>query len=315
MSEFQNFEIKFITLLAKACSFIYPKKEIIVPSLSLTYNVSDAKKFLVDNRLNHLCAINFKNDTVQTFGESTYKDWINQSELYKKNLYHALSLIKDKLKDENWLLIKTISSYPHFTSDIDVLVLDEDLIKVVNDLNSSLKYQRISRGIKENDIVDVLLDAQNSISWTGTPDISSKFIWSNTRQNFIKDLSFKVPNENLDFLIRLGHIPFELAEFRLGELLHLFSIARKIDFDLLEYEAKLCSWPKSYKRTLNHLNQLHLDIFGISLLKSDQVRSGKKRTFPNRVSYFNLALSVVEKRAWQKIVGARYVLRDRILGA
>lgn len=100
----------------------------------------------------------------------------------------------------------------------------------------------------------------------------------------------------------MAHLPFEQAEIRLGELLHIFKQSKKVHWEILEKEAVLNGWGSTFRRTKALFNSLHERLFK----KTDYIH------FPYRVSFVSLAQAVIEKKAWNKIWGARYVIKDRL---
>jgi len=246
--------------LLKVCYSIYPKK---ITAL-LVKRDTDFPTFLKKNRL-----------------EKT-----NKYDRYKKNLIKSLKLLKKILGKEPFTVIKTISSYPHITSDLDVVVKNKILLEKLKKINFPIKT-----------------DINNRVSWTNGEEISRDFIWNNIQNYDFHGVKVLVPNTNLDVLIRMAHLPFEQAEIRLGELLHLFKQFKNINWRLLENEAKINGWPKTFKRVKKLLNQLHYSLFN----------STKSINFPYRLSWLLLIQSVIEKKAWKKIWGARYIIKDRLL--
>lgn len=226
------------------------------------------------------------------------------------NRYHESS-------GNKFLLIKTLSSYSHSTSDIDVLV-EGDIVK--DEMES---YFKENSWYKSNDLTlssdcgEVELDIQSKVSWTNSDDLSSDFIWSNYIESSFNGVYFLQPNAPADSLLRLGHMPFEQAEVRLGELLHIYSQMRSLDFGAMQEEAKACGWPSTYRSILGLVISMHLTLYGFSpLIKSNEVRLAHmgKIKFPYGLSYGMMARGVFEKKAWGKIWGARYILRDRLMG-
>jgi len=311
MTNYKNFSSDFTGYLGNILNFLCEEK-IDLSHLELPSDKHNAKKFIIANRLNFVCVKYFIEETKDLFGCATAAEWVSQEKLYRNNLNQAISLISKRISYKKWILIKTVSSHPHFTSDIDVMVKDFSSRDLVNDLNPKLQYNSIQNGISKRDKIKVFIDGQVGISWTNTPDISNEFIWKNTKAITLGSRKVTIPNENLDFLMRLGHIPFELAEFRLGEFIHLLDLSSKVDFELIKQEAKNCGWPSTYRHALRKFDQLS-KMMVVSGQESNTVSDDtKKYTFPHRYSYLKLALAVIEKRSWKKLLGARYLIKDRL---
>lgn len=253
------------------CYSIYPK----TITASLIHEDSDLYPFLKKNRLDHYFAFTFdkKNETVKEYTE------------YKEKISASLKIVKERLKEKQYIVIKTFSCYPHITSDLDIIIKKSDATEKYNDLHLPIAY-----------------DISNSISWTNSPEISSNFIWRNIQKyNFDSNQVF-IPNPDLDVLIRMGHLPFEQAEMKLGELLHIYAQFDKVNWVLLEKEASDNGWENTFQKTKDLLKTLHAKLFE----SSDFV------DFPYRLSYVLLAQAIIEKKAWKKLWGARYIIRDRL---
>ncbi len=96
--------------------------------------------------------------------------------------------------------------------------------------------------------------------------------------------------------------------------MHIFNQASLFEWAILEQEAKLMGWSKTFERMTDLLEHLHKNLFGFPF-KSSYVREIQSTTgisFPYRLKISVLAKAVVEKRAWKKIYGGRFILKDWI---
>ena len=256
---------------SRLCYSIYPK----TITASLMQKDRELYPFLKKNRLDHYFALTLdkKNETIKEY------------DLYKNKISTSLKIVKERLKGKQYLVIKTFSCYPHITSDLDIIIKESIATEKYNNLHLPIAY-----------------DISNSISWTNSPEISSNFIWSNILKYNFDNNQFFVPNSDLDVLIRMGHLPFEQAEMRLGELLHIYSQFNKVNWIVLEKEASDNGWKNTFQKTKHLLEMLHTKLF----YTSDFVG------FPYRLSFTLLTQAVIEKKAWKKIWGARYIIKDRL---
>jgi len=306
----------FVKKILDLCQEIYPlriKRE----AVNWGTNVEEIFDFIKNNRLAHFYALKY----------GGYLELVGQYRDYEEKVANSLKKIGKVLKGREYMIIKTMSSYPHKTSDVDVLVKDEN----------DEAYPVLIKG-KNLWFVHM----ENKISWRGADAISNNFTWGNTmkyrwkgfsppKADFSSDISkrmnkdrenlwavsprnfnFLVPNEKLDTLIRIAHVPFEAGFFRLGELLYIYNLLAKVDWQELKKEAKLMGWSKTFNRMENILEFLHLSLFGKPLFKKRRVRVKGKLNFPYQVPIGVLAGCVLEKRAWIKIWGGRYIIKDRI---
>jgi hypothetical protein len=256
------------------CYSVYPKRI----TASLIDNDDGFLTFLAKNRLDHCFALKYK----------TNKELLYQYEEYKKKIIASLRILKRNLAKKSFLVIKTFSSYPHTTSDLDIIVKDESTAQKNNKLQLLIPY-----------------DINHKISWTNDEEMSHNFIWNNAQEYDFHGIKVLIPNPALDVLIRTAHLPFEQAELRLGELLHIYKQSKKIQWEVLDKEAVLNGWGRTFRQTKNLFDSLHKRLFK----KTDSIH------FPYRLSSIQLAQAVVEKKAWSKIWGARYIIKDRLFNS
>lgn len=307
-----DFQDIFGQHLCELTASIYPHFQLNLEAIKLPTTPTSGKKFLVQNRLNYLSAIKFPKATCTILGEAILEEWTSQTRIYNQNLASALKLISNEVPLNDWVLLKTLSCYPHFTSDIDILLRDATKIDLVMKQNDHLTNCMISRGINEAAKIKVLIDAQSRVSWTNTADVTNAFVFNNLVKTSFKGINYMAPNPSADFLVRLGHMPFEQAEIRLGELLHMYQLFTAFPLANIANEASQCNWTKTFVRTMKTLNNLHIDLFGSALTTKRASFVHGKYAFPLRLSYLDLTKATFEKRAWKKFWGARYVVLDRV---
>ncbi|MBM3249789.1 MAG: hypothetical protein FJZ09_02950 [Candidatus Omnitrophica bacterium] len=259
----------------------------------------DSEKGLIDfsrkNRLEHYLALEYP--------DLNLKEPVSEYESYKDKLVNSLRWLKKLLGDEKFLIIKTFSAFPHLTSDLDVLLKDTKFISRARKEAAKLKKEEF-----------LAIDISTEVSWGGAHAVSNDFIWKNTRDFRFEGISLLIPDSVLDTLIRLAHIPFELAEIRLGELLHMYKQISLFDHALLREEAERMGWPRTFERVWRIFEALHRSLYKMPLAagsKPDKVIAVPD--FPFALPYFLLAQAVVEKRAWGKLAGARFIIKDRII--
>lgn len=253
----------YLNHVLTVCKKIYPLsfRIDVIPQLA-----NDPDQFVRKNRLEP--------------GKQEYEKFIV---LVKRNIAN----LEKYVPKDSFALIKTFSSYPHVTHDIDVVVKKTNL--------GTLKHTLDERLGAEN-----IIDLHDHVSWTDSPEVSTDFFWNHLA---IHKMGCLVPDETLDALIRIAHIPFETGMIRFGELLHIYRQLKLADPDVLEKEAARCGWPKTFHRMTRVLSQLHEVLFTTG---STSVH------FPYRVSLSVLAGAVLEKHAWKKLWGARYILKERL---
>ena len=248
--------------------------------------------FLLQNRLD--VAFSFDNQSklndfplVREFVQHTL---LNYHEFTQK-MSNSLSWLAQQYPHRRYSVIKTFSSYPHTTSDIDVLIEDD------NDAAYPIH-------IKETNLWP--LHIQNKISWLGAQAVSNEYAWAQqTKKKFFNTI-VPVPNDNLDYIIRMGHIPFEVANIKLGELLHIYRLSATIDTTSVEKEVQRMKWDHTYGAMKHIIDDLRQYLYKKTGERSKYIR------LPYHVPLIVLLRAVIEKKAWRKIFGARFIIKDRL---
>ena len=301
--------------LLELCERIYCPEGTSIGQLNAKKDINKIFNFAQENRLSHYLALECGN----LFGKDEKRNNVCDAVILEYNDYDkrrkdAVLRVKKVLNDKPYMVIKTFSSYPHITSDFDVLVQDSETArKTINSIDN-LEHNPRDEGADKESESPLEIDINHNISWGGADAISNDFAWNNTQRFTYNGTEFLVPNPPLDTLIRVGHMPFELAQIRLGELLHIYKQASLFDWDVIENESKLMGWPKTFSRISDILHSLHCALFKKPFLKNrppqDIPLSNIK--FPFELPYTLLAQGVIEKGAWDKIYGARFIVKDRV---
>lgn len=289
--------------LLELCQKIYPHR-MANEAISLGENVGKIIDFAKSNRLASYFALEyhdlFKDDKKLS---DVCQKLILEYNGYKEKIKEAIKIVKEVLVEEPFIVIKTFSSYPHLTSDLDIIVKD-----------SRITQKLAERILKNNAKLPIEIDIGDKISWTRAEEVSRRFIWNNSQKYNFDNTDFLIPNPQLDVLIRITHLPFELAEIKLGELLHIYRFASQVNWKILENEAKLMGWPKTFKKMTEILDFLHYSLFQLPFVgKSKKIRSKQNIQFPFHLPFTLLIQAVIEKKAFGKIYGGRYIIKDRIL--
>src|SRR3989338_5998126 len=235
-----NSQIK--SLLFKTCSRIYPKK-LKSKNLYLPKDKSAIINFIRENRIIHALSDwyldAFLDDKVMYY---LFRQFKEESDLFQRQINDAIKQLLFQTK-KPFAVIKTFSVYPHTASDVDIVTKDENEEKKIK---TWLSKQRV-----ENTLTT---DVSHKVSWTDSEEVSPVFFWKNITKKTIKGQTIIVPNNDLDVLIRLAHIPFELSLIRLGELMHIFQVSKRVDWNRLKNEAKKNGWEQTFVRMTALLN-------------------------------------------------------------
>lgn len=297
--------------LEEAIYQINPESQIDFTRISFPQNFPELVKFCQSNRLNyHIAAISKQDENIPDEVKYVINQWDDEFTRYKNTMVKALNSVQECLQGKKWLLIKTLSTYPHFTSDIDVLVKS----RAIADM-AKVDAQKYPNEYGE-EILPIDIDYQWEISWTRSQEIGDEFIWAHVEHATFQGIEYARPDETFDSLLRLGHMPFEQAEIRLGEMLHIFAQLKRSNWEDMIKEARLNGWEKTFWRIISLLARIHFALYGHSLHKKyfNESTFSANIVFPYSLSYMMLLQAVIEKKAWNKIWGARLILKDRLFG-
>lgn len=272
---------------------IYPQK---LKEGSLAELEADVIGFCEKNRFAHYFAYAYSHVS----STKILRKLLDEYSEYLKNRAHNLEVLHKVLPSRDFAVIKTFSSYPHMTHDIDIVIRPSNKLEYFHETLQAILGD------------DNRVDFHTKVSWTRSQEVSDEFFWKHVVSRKIGNIYIIIPDTLLDALIRIAHIPFEQGCIRYGELLHLFRQLKRLDSTLLESEAKRCGWVKTYQRMMELLNTLHEDMFGLSISGDVVSKAQRNIVFPVRVPLALLAGAIIEKRAWGKLWGARYILKDRM---
>ncbi|MBL7197101.1 MAG: hypothetical protein ISS47_03265 [Candidatus Omnitrophica bacterium] len=288
--------------LLELCGKIYSPEGMSIEAIKVRMDLKEIIGFAKRNRLAHYLALEyeslFKDDAECV---QLYRALISEYSDYRRKIKNTIKEIRKILDEESFMVIKTFSSFPHLTSDFDILARDIDTAKRIQ-ADKTL-------------VIDGLpVDINTEISWGGADIASSDFVWSNIQRFNFEGINFLVPNAQLDTIIRIGHMPFETAQIKLGELLHIYKQASLFDWSVLENEAKSMDWPKTFRKMSDILDLLHCALFKTPFFKKriTPILPVYDIEFPFGLPISILAGGVIEKKAWRKIFGARFLIKDWI---
>ena len=287
--------------LLSLCQNIYGKRKINFQAINFGDDIGKFILFVRKNRLAHYFAF----ENVELFKKDKtlfdiFNNLISEYNDYKTELLNSIRDLKNSLDAKDFLIVKTFTYFPHLTSDIDLLVKDENTAEYIKNRFSEKS--------------PLPIDVNTKISWGGADAISNNFVWRNTDLFSFEGIDFLVPNATLDILIRLAHIPFELAHIKLGELLYIYRQFTISDRSELKKEVKFMGWSKTFSRMLKVLDMLHNRLFDTPFSNKTLVPGLDIQSleFPFKIPLTTLIAAVSEKKAWGKIFGARFIVKERL---
>jgi hypothetical protein len=188
---------------------------------------------------------------------SVVRNFVKTYEDKYARMFHVLEILNQHLDD--YLIIKTFHEYPKIGADIDILV---------HDFNKAFKtLLRINFHVITYSNQKALLlspwgpkvHLHRKVTWCdeNVSFIDNKLIWMNPRIMTFDQVRFKIPNVNADFLIYLAHINFECFRITLSDMLLLYRLARKVDWNVLLEQTNKHHWERTFKNSIKLIDMLH----------------------------------------------------------
>jgi len=227
---------------------------------------------------------------------------ISKGDLQLHQIKRSIDEVQQHIKGH--VIFKTYrgENFPRIGNDIDVLVRNEKL--------NSIKKEFIARGYraefddqKEKGVVllkegQKKIHLQGAITWCWREYLDEELIYRNPREVMYNGQKITIPNINVDFLSHLAHMNFEPLLITYSELLYLFKLIPKVDFDIILEQARKYNWQKTFFRTLNIIDSFHSILYGKSVC--DKVKFKRveinRVVFPYLFSRKHLILTAIEKR-------------------
>jgi len=233
---------------------------------------------------------------------------LNLHKQYFCRLNKSISGINKILGQNTYLVIKTISNYPHITKDIDIVVRD-----VSGSLDSFLEegYRHTfqeppyKQTVMKNGLISMTLHQR--VAWGKVVPMNVDFLWENPRKIKFNGLDVQLPSVEADLLTLMAHVPFELLYFRLGDLLYMFKLSKQADWKKIIYQAKTNNWFGTLKNVVSIMNGLHRSMYNEPSPIENMIPSYRnvKTVFPFRYPLTLILKAHIEKRAWEKIFSVK----------
>ncbi|MCP3953108.1 MAG: nucleotidyltransferase family protein [Desulfobacterales bacterium] len=218
----------------------------------------------------------------------------------------------DAVMPAEHLLYKTYKGkhFPRIGNDIDVLVRPADLPDLHRNMLAAgyrdvVLFPAHERCIMVKKPGQINLHIQSRVHWCGKQFLDEAQIWREPRKVSFADREIPTNNVTADFLIHLAHINFEHPFFKFSELLYLFSLVPQVDFALAFEQARKYRWRRTFVRTVNMLNNIHVVLYGEPA--TDRVPFQDLRldnlAFPFVFSRRHMVLAVLERRITYYLLG------------
>lgn len=285
------------------------------------YSRSNSNISIKDVKIDKLLLLAKKNNLlyyVCLLLNSNYRDYLSINDqkyinsvierggLEIERIKSSLKIISNNL--ESYLLIKTFRGYPRIANDLDLLVNDFDLgIKVLKGCNLVLSDL-------DPDLKEVVFTNENvfkihlhgRVAWLNRSYFDNDLLWNSPRNVIFFDHNVMIPNFTADFLIHLAHMNYEPMHFTLSELVYLYSIAKEVDWSVVELQAKKYQWHGALIRTLKIFDCFHWRFYGEPsyysrlVFNNNEKRHNHYYCLPKSFSRSHIVLSFIEKRVFDE---------------
>lgn len=217
----------------------------------------------------------------------TIKEVLKNGEGEFKKMKSGIKVLDRALGDH--LLIKTYRGYPRIANDLDVLV---DNYKLACASLSQAKLAAYDGDDRLQEIVyksksTVKLHIHGKIGWLNRDYFDEDLVWERPRRVTISDRKVLIPNYTLDFLIHMAHINFEPLHFTLSDLLYIFRISGKVNWEVVYQQSGKYRWQWALVQTLCIMDQFHRKIYatpanfnGIKMIERRRVSYQLPYTLP-----------------------------------
>jgi hypothetical protein len=215
----------------------------------------------------------------------------------------TLGELSDVLDEEEYLLLKSYRSYPYITYDVDVLVRNlEDTKNALSDHNFIIKNTEKYKAVARREGL-LPIGIHGRVSWGSVTVLDEELLWEKSREVEVQDRRVRVPNAEGDLLTYLAHINFELYYIALGDLLYIYNLSEKADWDMVMRQSRKYGWARSMETTIATINALHRHLYGepSPIEKHIPVIADIKPEIPYKFSLHSIVENFAEKEALKQL--------------
>ncbi|MBI2847821.1 MAG: hypothetical protein HYX83_01455 [Chloroflexi bacterium] len=180
-------------------------------------------------------------------------------------LRKTMEALKTVLKDEPFLVSKTHRVFPYATHDADVIVRN---LKVAGELFVKGGFTRVPMANpvplwypREKGLLEI--EVYTQIMPNPMVFVDDAFPWGGSRETEIEGVKVMLPGIEAEILTFLAEMGFRLFEILLGDMVHLFTLADKADWQRIEFQVRKYGWHRVFRYQLSVLNGFHREIYGV----------------------------------------------------
>ena len=178
-------------------------------------------------------------------------------------LHRTLELVNNAMGDEPYLLSKTYRVFPYATHDVDLIVRDLDKAKALFEKSGRevppSVYPR-SLEIQEEGLLDI--EFWERVTTPGPMVfMDDSLLWEGSRDMVVQGVKTRIPSVEVDILTFLVDMGFRLYELLAGDMLHLYKVAPRADWELMAGQARNHNWLEQFHNEVAVLNSFHRRLY------------------------------------------------------
>jgi len=194
---------------------------------------------------------------------------ISEGNIWQERLKNTLLFIKDNFSKYNilYLIVKTKRNIPYVTYDVDVLIREEDFLKVKEILNAEGQFTKHPGKQSKNQINffgnDLLtIDIHKDFTWQGFRYLEKDIVWKKYTNTIIASIEVPIPTSPIEFILYVAHLVYERRYITLLDLNNLVDLSNVIsDYSTILEQTEQFGWKNSFLNLISILNSLSYHIY------------------------------------------------------
>jgi hypothetical protein len=198
-------------------------------------------------------------------------DWANKfkeslaiQEMEHTKLDSSLSKLNEIVGEVPYAIVKTYRPFPYHTHDVDVLVADA---RVIGSLATEM-------GIPWDDIPApsvqieepqwLHLEFYEAVLPGSIKVIDDELGMRNPVPMVLANTPIYVASPEIEAITLIADAVLRLYELKLGDMIYIYSLADRIDWQLLQEQAAKHEWLESFMEIIGVLNSVHQYAYGVA---------------------------------------------------